>query len=327
MGVTPAELEASSAKMLAEWTKVQNLQQKVADGVIAATPALTAALAAAAAKFSNVDKVVNAVWHETPQGHAATHTTASSYVAPFAAALAPRTVANDPELRLMAQNQAAELALRAREAEHAFELKRARLAAQAKIDAAQAAAARAAAAAAREQSLERAASLRARKLAQDRMRAVARRRAVELAKVTAKAAERAAKKLAARRFAAHMRMLKDAQHKAAADIAGQSMQAKIEAIQAQRRAIETAYAHRIDQTRDHIRTVLKSTVEKARLDQTRRILKHQQKAARVRFELQDAAARANERVVAAYNRQQVAPAAYSFIEQQTQKEADEEEDN
>jgi hypothetical protein len=64
-------IEATSNKMLAEWAHVQDLQQQVAEGKIPATPELTAAFAAANQKFGNVDKVVDAAWDKTPEGHAA----------------------------------------------------------------------------------------------------------------------------------------------------------------------------------------------------------------------------------------------------------------
>jgi hypothetical protein len=65
------DMQATSQKMLDEWKHVQDLKQQVAEGKIPATPELTAAFAAAEAKFGQVDKAVDAAWGKTPEGNAA----------------------------------------------------------------------------------------------------------------------------------------------------------------------------------------------------------------------------------------------------------------
>jgi len=210
-----------------------------------------------------------------------------------------------------------------------FELKKAALAIKAR--AADAIAKRAAESKAQrlQQQNQLIAQQRARAIVADRLAAESARRAKMLMRLQTLKKRIAAKRAAARRFAAHMRMLKDAQHKALDEIKGQQLQAAVEGIEMGRKITAATYDQQLDTEKDLIRTALKRTVENARLEQIRAIHELQMHAQLKEAELEDETARSAQRILAAYNRQRIAadkPRTVQFVEAASVAEAEAEEE-
>jgi hypothetical protein len=206
-----------------------------------------------------------------------------------------------------------------------FELKKAALAIKAR--AADAVAKRAAESKAMrmQQQNQLIAQQRARAIVADRLAAESARRAKMMMRLHTLKKRIATKRAAARRFAAHMRMLKDAQHKALDEIKGQQLQAAVEGIEMGRKIAAATYDVQLDSEKDQIRTALKRTVENARLDQIRAIHELQMHAQLKEAELEDETARSAQRILAAYNRQRIAaekPRTVQFVEASAEAEAE-----